>query len=70
MAVSPTSFVDLMALEKVGKDAEKYISRVPAYNPGNGTAFGGHVYAQAAWAASLSVDEGMLIHVSFSVPQP
>jgi acyl-CoA thioesterase len=32
----------------------------------NGT-YGGHVFAQAAWAAALTVDEGYMIHVSSSL---
>lgn len=32
----------------------------------NGT-YGGHVFAQAAWAAAQTVGEGYLIHVSRSI---
>ena len=28
------SFVDLMALETVGDDADKYMSKIPSFNPG------------------------------------
>jgi len=67
---NPTSFTELMELEaigvKAGKDCDTYASLVPAFNPGLGTAFGGHVFAQAVWAASHSVDEGMIVHVGIS----
>jgi acyl-CoA thioesterase len=32
----------------------------------NGT-YGGHVFAQAAWAAALTVDEGYMIHGSQTI---
>jgi hypothetical protein len=28
------SFVDLLALETVGDDADKYMSKIPSFNPG------------------------------------
>jgi hypothetical protein len=31
-----------------------------------GRAYGGHVYAQAAWAAAQTVPEGFVLHVSYS----
>jgi acyl-CoA thioesterase len=62
------SFVELMSLERLkghsGNQKDPYISRVPAFNPGFGSAFGGHVFAQAVWAASQTVNEGMVVHVS------
>lgn len=57
------SFVDLMALSSARGIGDKYISQVPAFNPGSGAAFGGHVFAQAVWAASQTVDEEMVVHV-------
>jgi hypothetical protein len=58
----PVSMRRLMALENLGNDT--YRSITPAWPPGNGTtAFGGHVYAQAAYAASKTVSRGMTIHV-------
>jgi hypothetical protein len=42
-------------------------STYPAYSPGGFTrAFGGHVYAQAAVAASRTVKKGFTVHVSRS----
>ena len=66
------SFVELMKLEKLeGKRKEKeeallatFMSVNPPFEPGFGSAYGGHVYAQSVRAASLTVVEGMVIHVS------
>jgi len=59
-----TSFLELMALEKVpGKEAT-YMSKTPAWASGGAwNAFGGHVYAQSAWAAAQEVTEGLVVHV-------
>lgn len=75
--VSPHSFVELMALERLEEitithpDAakperiERFRSLARPYNPGQGTrSFGGHVYAQSAYAASKTVSQGFVIHVS------
>lgn len=63
-------FDKVMQLEKI--DDRTYRSIVKAYSPtgGENGTYGGHVYAQAAWAAAQTVDEGFLIHVCFSVPTP
>lgn len=61
-----TSFAELMALEKVaGAEQPTYISKTPAWSPFRSpqNAFGGHVYAQAAWAAAQEVRDGLTIHV-------
>ncbi len=76
MASTPSSttalsFHKLMALQEfdsssnVRSDAlQTFRSIAPAWAPGAGTtAFGGHVYAQAAWAASRTVGRGMVVHV-------
>lgn len=56
------TFVKLMSLKQTGPNSFK--SAFPAYSPGGGTrAYGGHVYAQAALAASRTVGEGFVIHV-------
>ena len=62
------SFTELMALEavKTPKSSERvlYRSLTPAYSPGNtGSAYGGHPFAQAAWAAAQTVDDGFIVHV-------
>lgn len=73
----PLSFMELMALERVGDippsnnvEAEKvehFQSIAPPYAPGiANVAFGGHVYAQSAYAASQTVSKGFVLHVSFS----
>jgi acyl-CoA thioesterase len=65
------SFVELMKLKRLqGKKREKeaplanFMSVNPPFEPGFGSAYGGHVYAQSVRAASLTVVEGMVIHVS------
>lgn len=44
----------------------------PSYSPGFGASYGGHVFAQAVWAASLTVDGegegGMCVHASLLFP--
>ncbi|KAI5304217.1 hypothetical protein KEM56_006728 [Ascosphaera pollenicola] len=67
-----SAFVQLLSLEKTGQTGsstdqsgktEYFRARrapfKPLYYP---AAFGGHVYAQSAWAASLTVDEGFVLH--------
>jgi acyl-CoA thioesterase len=46
-------------------DAYKVDTDIVIFSLGgeNGT-YGGHVFAQAAWAAAQTVDEGYMIHVS------
>jgi acyl-CoA thioesterase len=57
-----TAFVKLMSLTKINETT--YESACPAYSPGGFTrAFGGHVYAQAAYAAAHTVKEGFVLHV-------
>jgi acyl-CoA thioesterase len=59
------SFKRLMALEAL--DPDTYRSIAPAWAPGDGNrAFGGHVYAQAAYAAGRTVPKGMMLHVCTS----
>jgi acyl-CoA thioesterase len=64
------SFVKLMRLERLeAKRKEEaplatFMSVNPPFEPGFGSAYGGHVYAQSVRAASLTVVEGMVIHVS------
>jgi acyl-CoA thioesterase len=59
------TFVDLMALHTLQseQEAQKFMSLIPAFNAGGGAAYGGHVYAQAVWAAAQTVGEGMIVHV-------
>ncbi len=46
---------------------ERFMSTVPSYCAGgHGVAYGGHVYAQAVWAAAQTVGPGMVVHVSIS----
>jgi hypothetical protein len=69
MAEPPSvqTFVNLMAIEALseGKDenVKRYMSKRPSFNPGGGSAYGGHVFAQAVWAASQDVKEGLVVHV-------
>ena len=61
-AARPMSFKRLMALERVKEGVFRSIA--PAWPPGDGTTtFGGHVYAQAAYAASKTVGKGLHLHV-------
>ncbi|KAL2803277.1 thioesterase-like superfamily-domain-containing protein [Aspergillus granulosus] len=70
----PASFVELMALKPLGtgdftfdpdkpEKVERFESLATPYCPGLGSlAFGGHVYAQSAYAASKTVSKGLVIH--------
>ncbi|KAK3071293.1 hypothetical protein LTR53_008886 [Teratosphaeriaceae sp. CCFEE 6253] len=57
-------FADLVKLEKV--DERTFRSIASPFSPGGpigqGRAYGGHVYMQAAWAASQTVADGFLLH--------
>ncbi|KAF2147894.1 Thioesterase/thiol ester dehydrase-isomerase [Myriangium duriaei CBS 260.36] len=54
-------FVDLMDIEKINQVT--YRSKALPYSPNSyGRAYGGHVYAQAVWAAAQTVDKGFVIH--------
>jgi acyl-CoA thioesterase len=59
-------FDKLIELETI--DAVTFRSIVKAYSPtgGENGTYGGHVFAQAAWAAAQTVAEGLLIHVCSS----
>jgi len=56
------SFQELMSLVKINDNT--FESGSPAYSPGGFTrAYGGHVYAQAAWAAAHTVKDRFVLHV-------
>jgi hypothetical protein len=57
-------FDKVIELEKI--DDWTFRSIVKAYSPtgGENGTYGGHVFAQAAWAAAQTVEKGYLIHVS------
>ncbi|KAJ5682349.1 hypothetical protein N7462_005514 [Penicillium macrosclerotiorum] len=72
---SPLSFVKLMALERLEdteiphasttepEKVERFRSLAAPFPPGEGTrSFGGHVYAQSAYAASKTVGKGFVVH--------
>ncbi|PKY08774.1 acyl-CoA thioesterase [Aspergillus campestris IBT 28561] len=69
---SPSSFANLMALKPLGnaevppsqpERVELFQSLAVPFTPGSrGVAFGGHVYAQSAYAASKTVKAGFVIH--------
>lgn len=74
---SPLEFVKLMALERLDntevshagavepEKVERFRSLSAPFPPGEGTrSFGGHVYAQSAYAASKTVGKGFVVHVS------
>ena len=60
-------FADLMKLERV--DSVTFKSIALPFSPGGQLedalprAYGGHPYAQAAWAASQTVEKGFLLYV-------
>ncbi len=51
-----------MALEPTGAD-DTFMSKQVAWCPVGAAAYGGHVYAQAVWAAAQSVEAGLVVHV-------
>lgn len=61
-------FAELMNLETINENT--FRSTAQPFCPGGdhprsiGRAYGGHVYAQAAWAAAQTVPEGFVLHVS------
>lgn len=56
------SFRLLMALKQTGEYT--FESLTPAWPPApHKRAFGGHVYAQAMYAASKTVENGLVVHV-------
>lgn len=58
------TFADLMKLQRL--DDNTFQSLTKAFSPGNETtAYGGHVFAQAVWAAAQTVKEGFVVHVGF-----
>jgi acyl-CoA thioesterase len=62
---APVSWRRLMLLKKTDDDV--FESLTPAWPPAPfKRAFGGHVYAQAVYAASKTVDQGMVVHVCLS----
>lgn len=79
---SPLSFVQLMALERLDdtemihastlepEKVERFRSLASPFPPGEGNrSFGGHVYAQSAYAASKTVGKGFVVHVSSNACQ-
>lgn len=68
-------FAGLMALQQLDSPArtadhpekvERFQSLSIPFPPGErDSAFGGHVFAQSAFAASKTVDKGFLIHVGY-----
>jgi acyl-CoA thioesterase len=68
-AKNPITWPEQMALEQVGKTTFRSLAGTPfgAYSKVRGEmrprAYGGHVYAQAAYAASKTVGRGLMLHV-------
>jgi acyl-CoA thioesterase len=58
----PISWKRLMALKPVGNDTFESLTAAWPPAPFKRT-FGGHVYAQAVYAASKTVGEGLVVHV-------
>jgi acyl-CoA thioesterase len=57
------SFEELMKLEKIDDHIYRSVTRGYAPTGGQNGTYGGHVYAQAAWAAAQTVEDGFLLHV-------
>ncbi|PNS19303.1 hypothetical protein CAC42_2480 [Sphaceloma murrayae] len=54
-------FSDMIAVEKINEST--YRSKAMPFSPGGGgRAYGGHVYAQAVWAAAQTVGKDFVIH--------
>lgn len=66
-------FVDLIKLERI--DSKVFKSTALPFSPGGQLkghgalprAYGGHPYAQAAWAACQTVEKGFLLYVSVAM---
>ena len=57
----PTSFIRMIGIKSTGQDIFESLSS--GYPPTAAPrTYGGHVFAQAAWAASQTVQKGMFIH--------
>lgn len=65
----PRTWAEQMALEQIGESTFRSLASTPsgAYSKVRGQmrprAYGGHVYAQAVYAASKTVGRGLMIHV-------
>ncbi|KKY16068.1 putative acyl- thioesterase [Diplodia seriata] len=57
-------FTELIRLQETAADGtSSFKSVAKAFAPGGGTAaYGGHVFAQAAWAAAQTVEDGFVVH--------
>jgi len=55
-------FANMIALEKINEATYRSIA-LPFSPGGSGRAYGGHVYAQAVWAAAQTVSKGFVVHV-------
>ncbi|KAF2140543.1 uncharacterized protein K452DRAFT_288621 [Aplosporella prunicola CBS 121167] len=56
-----TPFAELMRLERTGDLTFKSVTK--GYGIANSSrSYGGHVYAQAVWAAAQTVNEGLVVH--------
>ncbi|KAK4988234.1 hypothetical protein LTR50_004060 [Elasticomyces elasticus] len=54
-------FSEMIEVEKINDDTFRSIA--PPFSPGGtGRAYGGHVYAQAVWAAAQTVKKGFVVH--------
>lgn len=67
------SFVELMSLEQLQSENpdDVTLARFMGCNPspslGSSSGYGGYVYAQSVWAASQTVKEGMVVHVTLPI---
>lgn len=56
-------FDQVIQLEKIDDGTFRSVTKAYAPTGGENGTYGGHVFAQAAWAAAQTVDDGFLIHV-------
>lgn len=60
------TFVEMITLVPIPEENGplcKFMGEHTSYNSGSGVGYGGHVFAQSAWAAAQTVEDGMVIHV-------
>lgn len=60
-------FDKLIELEQIDELTFRSITRGYSPTGGENGTYGGHIFAQAAWAAAQTMKEGYLIHASCSL---
>jgi acyl-CoA thioesterase len=60
-------FDKVIELERIDDNNFRSVTKAYSWTGGQNGTYGGHVYAQSAWAAAQTVKEGFLIHVGLSI---